>query len=270
VAKTHDNSLDRRIENLARIADLGGRRLTDRLEGIRADLDLDRGTLMAAQEDVLRLERIGAMPDLAEYWHRWAVPRADEFLSASLTAVLEEGQQLSVALDDMAAAMGGPTRSGPGSWTVTYPDAERTAAEAAGHLRNAVPDPAPIHDVGLWWQRRLRRAARRRAMPHLLTPGSDADQLIGKAEMSLLDSPPWCHGDRLLLAFELAHAEIRKRADLVADAVGGQLCGYATSLTDLDRSSDDMSVDLDARSKTTASHRDDGPGWVGAPVIDLN
>lgn len=80
-----------------------------------------------------------------------------------------------------------------------------------GVVRKVGP-PVPIRQVSAWWHRRLRRAALIRSIPSVLmaTP-IEAELVIARAEMALLDCQPWSHADRLLTAFELAHAQIDRR-----------------------------------------------------------
>ncbi len=93
------------------------------------------------------------------------------------------------------------------------------SVRAIGRVLEAVPSGHGIHDLGSWWHRRLRRAAVRRSLPALprAWPAGRIDIVVGRAELELLDGPPWAHGDRLLSAFELAHSEIRTNAELVMD-----------------------------------------------------
>jgi hypothetical protein len=82
-------------------------------------------------------------------------------------------------------------------------------SDPARLLLAALPSLDPIDELGRWWQRRLRRAATLRALPLIaLRAPSQAELVIANVEMSLLDRAPWSHGDRLLSAFETAHAEV--------------------------------------------------------------
>lgn len=228
--------LVRLAENLDNRAVQSGERLALRLRRALTLHDLDREELLAAQRDVTRLQRIGAVPAPNDYWQRTALPRAAKLIDASLAAVVEEGHQLGRAIDDFLvavdehraafadalsaspAATAGPSRNRPEFDQASIDVAERAIVP----LLQAVPPNRSIDALGAWWQRRLRRAAIIAALPRLLI-SDDADRLIGQAEMSLLDRPPWSHGDRLLSAFELAHGEIRTQTELVADGLSSRI-----------------------------------------------
>lgn len=103
---------------------------------------------------------------------------------------------------------------------VALPRASRLVAEAVElidrsgidqHVSELRP-PVPIRQVSAWWHRRLRRAALIRSIPSVLmaTP-IEAELVIARAEMALLERQPWSHADRLLTAFELAHVQIDRR-----------------------------------------------------------
>ena len=201
---------------LHRSAADAGARLAARLAEAVARHDLTRHDLLAAQHDVIRLQRIGAAPTPTEYWRRSALPRAARLVDSSMVAVVEEGHRLGEALDRFLTEH---DRRGPDHDDPLDRRAVVVTDRAIAQLISALPSSRPIHDLGAWWQRRLRRTAIMRSLPELLTPGADADRIVGRAEMSLLDRAPWCHGDRLLSAFELAHGEIRTQTELVADGL---------------------------------------------------
>lgn len=144
---------------------------------------LDRRELMAYQRAVHALRRSGQAPTPDEFWAATAQPRARRLLDAARGAIDTELAPLA--------------RSG--------------ALVSAADVAAALPSTEEIDELGRWWQRRLRRAATLRALPDVAAgrPGA-AELTIAHHEMWLLDQPPWSHGDRLLSAFELAYAEIRR------------------------------------------------------------
>lgn len=172
---------------------------------------------MTSQRDIRRLQRIGALPDPTEYWQRSALPRAAILIDAAMVAVLDEGEALGRGVDRFVAEL----TDGPMSHWALGPQGRPTirasVGSAAAELMASIDGPAPIDALGAWWQRRLRRAAIVRALPRLRANGADIELAIGRVEMTLLDRPPWCHGDRLLSAFEIAHGEIRTQVEVVAD-----------------------------------------------------
>ncbi|MGI9596475.1 MAG: hypothetical protein ACR2QK_09960 [Acidimicrobiales bacterium] len=211
------------VDRLNESAKSSGDRLAVRLRQALSRHDLNRQELLAAQRDVTRLRKIGALPGPTEYWRRSALPRAALMVDESMTAVVEEGQALGEALDRFMVELESPVLA---SWTGSSLDpavVDAMTSQAIGYLLSAVPSARSIDALGSWWQRRLHRAAIVSALPELLHSSSDADLVIGRAEMSLLDRPPWSHGDRLLSAFELAHGEIKTQSDLVADGLSSRV-----------------------------------------------
>ena len=167
-----------------------GRRPADPLAGLRLAMGrvcrehgLDRRELMAYQRAVHALDRAGEAPTPDEFWAATAQPRARHLLDAARATIDRE-----------------------------LPAVARTGdVLAVGDVVAALPSTAAIDELGRWWQRRLRRAAAMRALPDVAArlPGA-AELTIAHHEMWLLDQAPWSHGDRLLSAFELAYAEIRR------------------------------------------------------------
>lgn len=193
-------------------------RLNQRLQATVDRHDLRRKELLATHRDIERLHRAGALPNPTEYWQQSALPRAAMLVDESMTALVEEGEQIGCALDHFMAELDGADHP----WCDTKPGrsaAHELSVFAIAGLTDAVPSDREIHALGAWWQRRLRRTATLRAMPTLVRGRGDADAVIGRTEMDLLDGPPWTHGDRLLSAFELAHSEIRTQTELVADGL---------------------------------------------------
>lgn len=213
----------RAVDRLDRCAVETGRRLAARLQQALSLHDLNRHELVAAQRDVTRLTRIGLVPGPTEYWKRSALPRAATMVDASMAAVVEEGQRLGEALDRFLLDLDEPPLA---AWTAQSMEAaipQEAGARAIGHFLDAVPSNRSIDALGSWWQRRLRRTAVVRSIPELISSGADAELIIGRTEMALLDRPPWSHGDRLLSAFELGHGEIRTQSELVAEGLAARV-----------------------------------------------
>ncbi len=207
-------------------------RLTQLVDGVAADLarqlaeiqvenDLTRRELLAVQDAMSALHRKGEAPAANDYWARDAQPRARR-LSATSIAVIDERFD-SLPLQIAGALIAGSRLAGAaaahrvegdqptaGAYQAQQAGAEiETGHQAYARLRSALPQPTLLTDIGHWWQRRLRRAAIISAIPAVIVglPG-ESEAAIANREMYLLDRPPWCHGDRLLSAFELAHSDI--------------------------------------------------------------
>lgn len=199
----------RRLGRTAReVAD----RLEGRLQTAFERYDLGRDELMAAQRQVRVLRRAGLVPSPADYWEGTAVPRAEILVEASVDVVDEELDLLGEAIDRFLVAT---SRSTLEPW-INGADGraaiQRTGVAAIDRFLAAIPQAQAIDDLGEWWQRRLQRRAIVQSLPRLLVSRATVEAVIGERELALLDAAPWSHGDRLLSAFELGHAEIRNRA----------------------------------------------------------
>lgn len=207
------------LQALAESARTSTTRLQTKLRQATDDHGIDRQELLTAQRDIVRLERAGAVPSPTEYWQRSALPRASAMIEQAMTAIVDEGEDLGRTLDRFIVDV---EESPLQTWATTQSGRgtiHQVTSQAIDQLLDAVPAPDGIHSLGEWWQRRLRMRAIRQTMPRLLLSRGNIDAVIGKAEMALLDQPPWCHGDRLLSAFELAYAEIRTQTELVVEGL---------------------------------------------------
>jgi hypothetical protein len=216
------------VERLSSDADVSRHRLALRLRQVLSRHDLTRQELLAAQRDVVRLSRIGAQPTPTEFWQRTALPRAAILVDESMNAIVEEGAALGQSVDEFLAGLAGPSLT---DWADRSLDGAQLLAATEvpiNRLIEAVPPPQSIDGLGRWWQRRLRWTARRQSLPELVArllsaSGPEARtvgrEIVDQTELSVLDGPPWCHGDRLLSAFELAHAEIKTQTELVAEGL---------------------------------------------------
>jgi hypothetical protein len=178
---------------------------------------LGRAELVSAQRQVVRLRRAGLLQSPAEYWESTAVPRAEVLLETSLDAVNEETDRVGEAVERFLVATSSSTLEPWISGAEGRAGIQRAGIDAIDGLRNAVPTTEAIDELGEWWQDQLHRRALLRSLPRLLLSPAATEQVVGEAELDLLDSPPWSYGDRLLSAFELANAEIRSRANTLAD-----------------------------------------------------
>ncbi len=172
---------------LADSARLSAFRLSSKLQETVDRHDLRQEELVAAQRDVVRLHEAGTLPNPTEYWQRSALPRAAVLVDTSMAAVVDEGERLGASLDRFVLGLdemhhpwsgSEPGRSATGTMT----------SQAIARLLQSVPSDAAIHTLGVWWQRKLRRTATMHALPALLKIGVDADAVIGRTEMALLDS----------------------------------------------------------------------------------
>ncbi|MFV0526375.1 MAG: hypothetical protein ACK5RL_17970 [Acidimicrobiales bacterium] len=184
--------------------------------------DLTRAELAAVQRAAGQLARSGTAPGLNEFYLTAARDRADELVRSAVTLLDRDLPEVRAAL--MA-------RTG-------RPEAGALRAETRARLLDAVPSADHIDQLGRWWHRRLRLAASVRygtaavrasargvGAGTTVTGEIDSPTVLGSArpgghqpgwgmldyELRLLDRAPWGHGDRLLAAFEHAHAELRRQ-----------------------------------------------------------
>ena len=116
--------------------------------------------------------------------------------------------------------------------TWRWPTPSKSPAGGIDDFLAAASTANRINEVGAWWQGRLRRKAILTAAGRLLiTPIERCELVVTSAEMDLLSGPPWCHDDRLLSAFELAHGDLR---DHVARA-GQELNRQAVAMIEASR-----------------------------------
>jgi hypothetical protein len=181
--------------------------------------DLTRREVQTAQREIERLARSGLLPKPAAYWSDVAVPRASLLVDGAMGAVNGAGAGLADHVDRFLTATSRSTLEPWISSADGLAQLQVTANQAIDRVLEVIPDDEGINQIGEWWQRGLRRAATTRAIPKLLVSPEPADVVIGTAELSLLDQAPWCYGDRLLSAFELAHSEIRTRARGLTDEI---------------------------------------------------
>lgn len=183
-------------------------RLGTCLDAVMTAYGLTKRDVRAAERGIRRLDRRSMAPPANEFWETTAYPRALRLQDEARHVIDRELSQLA-SLDDH----------------LSRSEAGRSETERA--LVAALPTPCAINDLGSWWQRRLRRAAILRAMPAIVTgvPGQ-AELAVAEAEVLLLAGAPWSHGDRLLAAFELAHAEIgRYGRRRISELLAGRWAG---------------------------------------------
>lgn len=211
------------FEAAKRRLDRTAREVADRLQrGLRTAIerhDLGRDELMTAQRQIRVLRRAGLVPSPGDYWENTAVPRAEALVEAAIDVVDEETERLGEAIERFLVATSRSTLEPWINGAEGRAAIQRTGVSAIDLFLAAIPHAKGIDDLGEWWQRRLQRRAIARALPRLLVSRSTVETVIGEHEVALLDSPPWSHGDRLLSAFELGHAEIRNRAVGGAEAL---------------------------------------------------
>lgn len=204
-----DRELDRAVEETTI-------RLKLDLGEVIATHGLSKSELMMTHRAVGRLARSGLAPTLDDFWAATALPRAAPLLEDARRVIDHELDRLAENADrhqDRSADSGGMYTQ---PLIVLGSAARRSAPiavveEVERRLAAALPSNGPLDDLGLWWLRRLRRAALVRALPALLGDVPAAARMaIANREMQLLLRPPWSHGDRLLSAFELAHADLRR------------------------------------------------------------
>ncbi len=196
----------RGIEYLLRETSDIEQRLRSRLDNVRRDHDLDWRTLAASHREVADLSRMKVAPSPAEFWVHTAGPATSPLVEKACQVIDEEVEEFRRVVYRFGQAVADESRD-PGY----TPDASDHAfARAVQCLAGGGLDRTPLDRLGSRWQAKLRRSARAAAMPRsLLMPVRRADELVARIEMELLDQAPWAQDDRLLSAFELAHADVR-------------------------------------------------------------
>ena len=180
--------------------------------GLRTAFDtsgLTQAEVLTVERAVLHLMRSGMTPSLDRFWRTTALPRAER-LGAEARAVIDEVlEQLLVRAGPLGLTVATVDTTVPGVPVVVSPGPEASLIRA--QLEAGLPSGEELQVLGRWWLRRLRRSAHLQALTRL---GHDHPATLGReavaGELRLLDRPPWAHGDRLLAAFELVQADIRR------------------------------------------------------------
>jgi hypothetical protein len=181
-------------------------RMRKRMESVRLAYDLDARALLSSHRQVKELSKFGAAPSPIEFWGVTANPRGQALVHAASAVIDDELRELDRALERFRRSIVASAKH-----PAYEPEVFRAVlAEQLERLAACQMDPGPINKLGARWQGRLRRAAALSLYPRLLfVSANQSDPLIAQAEMALLDAGPWAHDDRLLSAFELAHADVR-------------------------------------------------------------
>lgn len=170
--------------------------------------DLTRAQLVGVEANARRQNRAGVTVSADEFWTQTAQPQAAVLLAACQRIQNEAGCAIVERLwrHGREVAAIGPEPD----------DVDRCRDMVEAEVRRLGPAliaPTSINALGQWWQNRLRRRAMVLAAPgSLLKPTSHFPLLVTERELELARRPPWSHGDRLLAAFELAHADLRTHA----------------------------------------------------------
>lgn len=183
-------------ERLVRLVDREASSLAEQLAGARSKHGLTWSALLSAQDEIARLDKSGTTPTIEEFWVATAEPMAQPLLDVCIDAIANA----------YSTAAAGVSRVERGS---TEQDAAlgRRIAEIWSSVSF---DQDELNDLGGRWQKRLsRRAARSAFLRSMMRPASEYSAHLELTEMTLLDRPPWRHGDRILTAFELVHGDVR-------------------------------------------------------------
>ncbi len=180
-------------------------RLHHQMVAVQASHGLGRREPAATQRAVRQLLRAGEAPAPNEFWETTAQPRARRLTRLGMAVIDEELTRLRGGIKPRTTSK---HRFFDEGHMPNQP--QRPIEPMVDDLRRALSTANRIDELGLWWQRRLRRAALIRSLSTIVThtPGQ-AEMLISSTEMALLDQGPWSHSDRLLSAFELANREIQ-------------------------------------------------------------
>lgn len=181
-------------------------RLKARLDNIRRAHDLDWRTLLDSHREIAALHRMGVAPSPSEFWTSSASPATSELVDKACAAVDDEIVAFRRLVHQFSRAADAASRMA-GYDPTPFDRAFTTSVEL---LAGCALDRGPLDRLGARWQARLHRSAHLASLPQtLLIPVKRADQVVARIEMGLLDQAPWAQDDRLLTAFELAHADIR-------------------------------------------------------------
>ncbi len=182
------------------------RRTAERLETVRLSHEIDERTLLRTHREVGRQAASGLAPSTAEFWRSTANPLAERLSDAAKLVIDDEMD----AFADSTVRFRRSVRLLGSGDPVTIDRAEHDLHDQLLRLSTLAIDRGPLDDLGTRFERRIRRAATMRlgARTFLLSP-SETERTIDRIELELLEQPPYSHCDKLLVAFELAHADVR-------------------------------------------------------------
>lgn len=218
------------------------------LAGAVAAHDLDRAQLAGVEADARRQSRAGITVTADEFWTYRARPQA----SVLYTSCLRIQDEARDAIGDAVTRHGWAVAALDLDWDEAGRRWREFVMAEVHRLGPALIPPSTINSLGRWWQNRLRRRATVLALPgSLFKPAVRFPLLVTQRELELARRPPWIHGDRLLAAFELTHADLRARAtDVEQDMVRR---AAAVVETVLDRTRPAASGDRSIRSPRSSS-----------------
>ncbi len=187
-------------------ADVTTTRANERLEVVRRSYEVDERELLQTQREMGRQTADGLAPSTAEFWRSHASPRAERLADASKAVIDEEFEELAAATVRFRRSIRSLGVIAP----ATYAQAEADLSAALDLVATIALDPEPLNQLGERFQRRLRRTASLQLLPgSLLISPAETERIIDRAEIDLLDHAPYTYCDKLLVAFELSHADIR-------------------------------------------------------------
>lgn len=195
----------RQAELLLRRRSLSGAgRLRDRLHLVQQRQDLTWRRLIAEQRAIQAHMGSGYdQPSIWKYWDNTANPTARPLFDDA-SAVIDE--ELTLVVDAAVRFAQTARRVGVNNVSVLT----RSIRDAVSVIEGAGLAAEPLNEIGARWQKRLHRAAVRKAsLSILMAETSQAEMRIIQAEMALLETAPWAHMDRLLMAFEFTHSDVR-------------------------------------------------------------
>lgn len=200
-------------------------RLNERLEAVRAVYDLNPRALLSSHRQLREMAAQGTDPSPTEFWEVTANPLASAMVEAASRVIDDE---IGIFEDAVSRFRRSLTTYVMSTGDDCRPEAADVLQKSIDQMASCGLDRGPINELGAQWQQRLRRAATRSLFPKIMLVSTNkSEPLISVAEMSLLDQSPWSHDDRLLSAFELAHADVRQH---LRDRLG-QMSVVVTSRT---------------------------------------
>ena len=205
-------AVSRAVSRLSDRVEISQRRLGSHLNSLYEAHVLKARDLWDAQRKISRLMAQGTEPTPSEFWSDTAQPWASVLTSTCISAIEAEAPVLVSAAERFVESVAIENSRGAAITNAAIRTA--LADHLATPMLQARPKSTELDQLGVVWHSRLRRCAWRKTFPAaLFRSAAESDLRTGQAQVQLASQGPWAHGDRLLSAFEGAHAEVRSYYD---------------------------------------------------------
>lgn len=201
-------SLTIATDRLCQRTDVTARRLEQRIQSIADAHDLKASELRRTHREIKGMHAQGIAPSPSEYWETTAYPWASVLVSTCIAAIDDELRDCADAVERFQESVR----------IINRTSEERIEAGTVRQILEAelkplltcAPSGDELNSLATRWSQQLRRSAHLRSIPVLLfRSAAEADRVVGRRQVDLVEEAPWAHTDRLLSAFELGHADIR-------------------------------------------------------------